>query len=365
MRLRRVLALVLIVVLVTVGLGIASLAWFTGRALPQTSGTLQLPGLGRPVTVIRDVAGIAHIRAENVHDLFMAQGFVHAQERMWQMEVWRHISAGRLSELFGESQLDVDRFVRTLGWRQSAERDLAAVAPETRAILDAYAEGVNAWLDKERDSLGLAFVISGARPEPWTPLDSLAWQKVQAWNLGSNFDEELFRYLADAQLGDPARTDELFPPYRDGAPIITPSDDGAATRPEPIKTARTASAVDFETATAWRELADLGASISRLAGLDAGDGLVGSHGVGSNNWVISPSLTTTGGAFLANDPHLGISMPSIWFMNGLHCTTVNEACPYDVAGVSFAGVPAVVLGHNARIAWGATTLGPDVQDLFI
>ena len=366
MRLRRVLAVVLVVVLVAVGLGIASLAWFTGRALPQTSGTLQLPGLGRPVTVIRDIAGIAHVRAENIHDLFMAQGFVHAQERMWQMEVWRHISAGRLSELFGESQLDVDRFVRTLGWRQSAERDLGAIAPETRAIVDAYAEGVNAWLDQERDSLGLAFLIAGARPEPWTPLDSLAWQKVQAWNLGSNFDEELFRYLADAQLGDPARTDELFPPYRDGAPIITPSNaDTARATPDRLPAPGAASAVDSETATAWREVADVGSSIARLAGLDGGDGLVGSHGVGSNNWVVSPSLTTTGGAILANDPHLGISLPSIWFMNGLHCTTVNEACPYDVAGVSFPGVPAVVLGHNARIAWGATNLGPDVQDLFI
>jgi penicillin amidase len=364
-RLKRMLAIVVVVVVAAVAAGIASLAWFTGRSLPQTSGTLQLPGLVRPVTVIRDVAGIAHIRAENVHDLFMAQGFVHAQERMWQMEVWRHISAGRMSELFGESQLDVDRFVRTLGWRQSAERDLAAVAPETRAILDAYAEGVNAWLGQEHDSLGLAFTISGARPEPWTPLDSLRWQKVQAWNLGANMNAELFRYLADAQLGDPARTNELFPPYRDGAPVITPSDGEATADPERVSRTPTASAVDGETAAGWRAVADVGASISRLAGLDAGEGMVDSRGVGSNNWVIAPSLTTTGGAMLANDPHLGISMPSIWFMNGLHCTTVTEACPYDVAGVSFPGVPAVVLGHNARIAWGATNLGPDVQDLFI
>ena len=366
MRLKRVLAVVLVVVLVAVGVGVGALAWLTGRALPQTSGTLTVPGLDRPVTVVRDVAGIAHIRAATVHDLFMAQGFVHAQERMWQMEVWRHISAGRLSELFGESQLDADRLIRTLGWRQAAERDIAAVTPETRAILDAYAEGVNAWLDKERDSLGLAFLIAGAKPEPWTPLDSLAWQKVQAWNLGSNMNSELFRYLADAQLGDPARTDELFQPYRDGAPVVTPSDDdAAATGVEPVARAPTAGAVHPEAAVTWLRLADVSSSITRLAGLDAGDGLVGSHGVGSNNWVVSPSQTTTGGAFLANDPHLGISMPSIWFMNGLHCTTVNEACPYDVAGVSFAGVPAVVLGHNARIAWGATNLGPDVQDLFI
>ena len=218
MRLKRVLAVVLVVVLVVVGVGIGALAWVTGRALPQTSGTLTVPGLERPVTVVRDVAGIAHIRAETVHDLFMAQGFVHAQERMWQMEVWRHISAGRLSEMFGESQLDADRFIRTLGWRQATERDLAAMAPEARAVVDAYAEGVNAWLDQERDSLGLAFLVTGTKPEPWTALDSVGWQKVQAWNVGSNMDEELFRFLADARLGDPARTDELFPPYPDGAP---------------------------------------------------------------------------------------------------------------------------------------------------
>jgi penicillin amidase len=364
-RVRRVLAVALVVVIVVIGLGVASIAWFTGRALPQTSGTLQVRGLQQTVTVIRDVAGIAHIRADNVHDLFMAQGFVHAQERMWQMEVWRHIAAGRLSELFGEGQLDTDRFIRTLGWPQATERDLAAVTSETRRILDAYAEGVNAWLETEHDSLGLAFVITGAKPEPWTPLDTLGWQKVQAWNLGSNMDQELFRYLADQQLRDPARTDELFPPYRDGAPVITPSRGDAAAADAADAISFRAGPLDARTAAAWREMAEVGTSISRLAGLDAGEGLVGSRGVGSNNWVISPAMTTTGGAMLANDPHLGISMPSIWFMNGLHCTTVSEACPYDVAGVSFPGVPAVVLGHNGRIAWGATNLGPDVQDLFV
>ena len=239
MRLKRVLAVLLVVVLVVVGAGVGALAWFTGRALPQTSGTLTVPGLERPVTVVRDVAGIAHIRAETVHDLFMAQGFVHAQERMWQMEVWRHISAGRLAEMFGESQLDTDRFIRTLGWRQATERDLAAMTPDARAVLDAYAQGVNAWLDQERDSLGLAFLLTGTKPEPWTPLDSVGWQKVQAWNVGANMDEELFRYLADARLGDPARTDELFPPYPDGAPVIVPGPGETAER----RTRRTCTAV--------------------------------------------------------------------------------------------------------------------------
>jgi penicillin amidase len=169
----------LVVVVVAVVAGAGGLAWITTRAQAQTSGTVQAAGLGAEVRVDRDEHGIAYITAQTPADLFFAQGWVHASERMWQMEVWRHISAGRLSELFGESQLDTDRFIRTLGWRQATERDLAAVTLETREILDAYAAGVNAWLDTERDSLGLAFLISGAKPEPWTPLDSLAWQKVR------------------------------------------------------------------------------------------------------------------------------------------------------------------------------------------
>ena len=195
-------------------------------------------------------------------------------------------------------------------------------------------------------------------------LDSVGWQKVQAWNLGSNMDEELFRFLADARLGDPARTDELFPPYREDAPVIAPGPGDAADVPAVAPSVTRRETAEAQT-IGWRSIADLGDSIGRIAGLDLADGMVGMHGVGSNNWVIAPGLTTTGGALLANDPHLGISMPSIWFLDGLHCAPVTEACPYDVAGASFPGVPAVVLGHNARIAWGATNAGPDVQDLFI
>ena len=131
---------------------------------------------------------------------------------MWQMEVWRRISAGRLSEVFGAGSLDDDRFIRTLGWRVAAERDLAALSPDMRAILDAYVAGVNAWLDANRGNLGLAFLVTGDEPEPWTVLDTLTWGKVQAWNLGGNMDSEIFRFLADARLGDPARTDALFAP---------------------------------------------------------------------------------------------------------------------------------------------------------
>ena len=378
---KRVLGVALVAVLVVVIAGTGLLAWITIRAQAQTSGTVRIPGLAAGVSVARDQIGIAHITAETPHDLFFAQGYVHASERMWQMEVWRHISAGRLAEIFGAGQLDTDKFIRTLGWRVAAQRDLDAVAPEARAVLDAYTQGVNAWLDGHRGSLGLAFLASGVTPEAWTDLDTIAWGKVQAWNLGGNFDSEVFRYLADALLGDPARTDELFPPYRDGAPVITPTGlpgsggagatgpagatEGPATGLARDTGSAASSSIDAAQAAAWRSVAALGQGLLQTAGLDAAEGLASDHGIGSNDWVVAPAISATGGALLANDPHLGISMPSIWFINGLHCRTVSAACPYDVAGVSFPGVPGVVLGHNARIAWGATNIDPDVQDLVI
>ncbi len=363
---KRVVIVLLIVVVVGVAAGAGALAWITNRAMPQTTGTLRVAGLDAGATVERDAAGFAHITATTPHDLFVAQGFVHAQERMWQMEVWRRISAGRLSELFGASSLEQDRFIRTLGWRGAAERDLAALSGEMRAILDAYVVGVNAWLDANRGNLGLAFVITGANPEPWTVLDTLTWGKVQAWNLAGNMSSEVFRFLADARLGDPSRTNELFATPEFG-PVIVPAPEieplaALAGRADRLPT----TPLTESQAGAWRDLASIGDDLLRLAGLDGSvGGLASDHGIGSNNWVVAPALSLTGGALLANDPHLGISMPSIWFVNGLHCATVDDACPFDVAGVSFPGVPGVVLGHNARIAWGATNAAVDVQDLVI
>ncbi|MCI0582517.1 MAG: penicillin acylase family protein [Chloroflexi bacterium] len=379
----RVLAIALVVVLVGVT-GLVTV--LTGRGLPQTAGTIHIDGLHAAVTVIRDQAGIIQIRADDPHDLFLAQGYVHAQERMWQMEVWRHISSGRLSELFGKGSLDTDRFIRTLDWRGAAARDLEAMPQDVKDALQAYADGVNAWLADHEGSLGTPFVVAGLlagsggiggyTPEPWTPLDSAAWQKVQAWNLGGNMDTEIFRLLADARLGSPERTDQLFPAYDPDAPVISPSglegSGGAGNRfvvPIEEETTATAPASSSDrpspdVAAAWHDVADLGAEVLAIAGLDTAAGLAGGHGIGSNNWVVAGSKSATGGALLANDPHLGFSMPSVWIMNGLHCRVVSEACPFDVTGVSFPGVPAVVLGHNARVAWGATNVGPDVQDLF-
>jgi penicillin amidase len=384
------------VVVVLVGV-VGLVAALTGRGLPQTSGTIRIEGLHAAVTVVRDDAGILQIRADDPHDLFLAQGYVHAQERMWQMEVWRHISAGRLAELFGEGRVDTDRFIRTLGWRQAAQRDLDAMPQDVRDALQAYADGVNAWLADHEGAFGPPFIVAGLlggtggvggyTPEPWTPLDSAAWQKVQAWNLGGNMDTEIFRLLADARLGSTERTDELFPAYDPEAPVITPTglegsggagsgatatltrgdlwhDAHAEASADVDAAAGGSAALAPDVAAAWHDVADLGAEVLALAGLDNAAGLAGSHGIGSNEWVVAGSKSATGGALLANDPHLGFNMPSVWIMNGLHCRTVSAACPFDVTGVSFPGVPAVVLGHNARVAWGATNVGPDVQDLF-
>ena len=362
--LKRIALGLLVLVLVVVVAAGGALTWITVRAHAPTSGSIQAPGLSAEVVVRRDAHGIAHLTAQTPADLFFAQGWVHASERMWQMEVWRHISSGRLSELFGPSQLDTDRFIRTLGWRRAAERDRDQVSAATRVALDGYTAGVNAWLDDHRGSLGLPFLVTGADPEPWTDLDTLSWGKVQAWNLGGNLETEIFRMLADAKLGDPARTDDLLTLREDG-PVITPTVGVLADGAGSVPAAAPSTVLTDEQARAWRSIGVLAGAPLRAAGLDAGDALASDHGIGSNDWVVGPSRSASGGAMLANDPHLGIGMPSLWYINGLHCATVSDACPYDVAGVSFPGVPGVVLGHNARIAWGATNVDPDVQDLVI
>jgi len=278
--------------------------------------------------------------------------------------------AGRLSELFGDSQLDRDRFIRTLGWRDAAENDLAAMSVDTRKLLDAYSSGVNAWLDQHAD-LPLPFVItgllgaggglSGFKPEPWTALDTLTWQKVQAWSLGSNWDSELFRLIAKEKGLSADQIAQLVPPYDPTRPTVLPPSASAA------QTSRSASAFVGTGSTGLSSAAEASQSADLAKLLDIGDGLTAGIGLasgGSNGWVVSPAKSATGHALLANDPHLGISMPSLWFLVGLHCETVSDACPYDVAGASFPGVPGIVLGHNDRIAWGLTNVGPDVQDLF-
>ena len=335
----RVLLVLLVFVLVVgmVGFGYGFVT--VRRPWPRTDGTVQIDSLQAEVTIIRDSWGVPHIYASNTHDLFIAQGYVHAQDRFWQMEFWRRIGAGRLSEVLGESALGQDRFLRTLGWHRTAAQELARLDDEVRAVLEAYAEGVNAYVSTHRGRLGLEFTMLGLtgvkfEPEPWTPLNTITWAKVMAWDLGGNMNDELLRAHIAARLGTPT-VGVLKPPYPDDYPVIVPHPlTGAALEAVP-------DAV-FETHV-----------------LGSGDDL------GSNNWVIAGSRTETGTPLLANDPHLGIQMPSIWYEIGLHCNPVGPDCPYNVVGVSFASTPGIIIGHNDHVAWGVTNLGPDVQDLFI
>ncbi len=332
--------LVLLVVILILGLAGFGVGYATvRRAWPQINGTVQVPGLQSPVTVIRDKWGIPHIYASSLHDLLFAQGYVHAQDRFWQMEFWRRIGSGRLSEILGKSALAQDRFIRTLGWHRAAAQEWEQMDPETRAALEAYAEGVNAYISTHRGRLGLEFTLLGLTgtrfdPEPWHPVHTITWGKVMAWNLGGNMDMELLRANIIARLGTPAAP-VLMPPYPSDRPVIVP-------HPLSEKTLQAVPEAVFTT---------------RFLG--EGDGL------GSNNWVVAGSRTETGKPLLANDPHLGIQMPSIWYEIGLHCEPKGPDCPINVVGASFPGSPGVIIGHNDRIAWGVTNVNPDVQDLFI
>jgi penicillin amidase len=331
------------------------------RSFPQVDGQLTLAGLDGPVDVYRDSMGIPHIYATTLHDLFMAQGYVHAQERFWQMDFWRHIGSGRLSEMFGKSQLETDSFLRTLGWAKIAEQEVASSSPEDLAIMNAYCEGVNAYLaDHKGTQISLEYGVlkllnPSYQPEPWTPVNSLTWGKAMAWDLRGNMDTEIERAILLKTL-KPEQVDELFPAYPADHPVIVPNI-GETASANPLYALLTSN--DLTTASA-----DLEAAAQNVAAVDSVLGPAGT-GIGSNSWAVSGSLTSTGMPLLANDPHLGIQMPSIWFQVALHCRPQSDACPYEVAGFSFAGVPGVIIGHNDKIAWGFTNVGPDVMDLYI
>jgi penicillin G amidase len=335
------------------------------KSFPQVDGELHIPGLEGPVDVYRDEMGIPHIYAVSTHDLFFAQGYVHAQDRFWQMDFWRHIGSGRLSEMFGESQLETDKFLRTLGWRQTAEQEYAQLGPGTKAILDAYVEGVNAYIaDREPVELSLEYLIliGVLNPdytiEPWTPVHSMTWGKAMAWDLRGNMGAEIERAVLLKTL-TPDQVNELFPPYPEDHPVIVSEMSAEITNYQsPASSANSQSLNSNLSAINLTQLADQFALLDPLLG-PAGSG------IGSNSWAVSGDLTASGAAILANDPHLGIQMPSIWYQNSLHCRPKTEACRVEVAGFSFAGVPEVVIGHNDRIAWGFTNVGPDVMDLYI
>src|SRR5680860_1252624 len=225
-----------IIVLLTVAAVVAALfgVYTVRRSFPETDGTLALPGLEAPVTVYRDEYSIPQIYAAGQHDLFMAQGYVHAQERFWQMDFWRHIGAGRLSEMFGDSQLDTDRFLRTMGWARVAQQELDALDEESLAALQAYSDGVNAYLEQHpsNSSVSLEYAVLGLtnrgyKIEPWKPEHTLTWAKVMAWDLSGNLGQEVERATLLNSLTR-SQVDELFPDYPTDHPYIVARDQTAA-----------------------------------------------------------------------------------------------------------------------------------------
>ena len=358
-KLGRGLIILVLILLVVSALGLGAGILTVRRSFPVADGSLKISGLTAAVDIYRDEFGVPQVYAANLHDLFFAQGYVHAQDRFWQMDFWRHLGAGRLSEMFGEAQIDTDLFLRTLGWERVAQQELEQVDATTGAILDAYAAGVNAYLaDHQGSGLSLEYAVLALlnpdyAPEPWSPLNSLTWAKVMAWDLGGNMDSEIEKAILLQSL-NPEQYAQINPAYPDDAPTIVPeislADSQNTDDPEPALV----SAIQ----PALQDIASRLAAVPPILGERA-------VGLGSNSWVIAGERSATGMPVLANDPHLGVQMPSIWYQIGLHCAPVSADCPYEVAGFSFAGAPGVIIGHNARIAWGFTNVGPDVQDLFI
>lgn len=377
----RLLLLVLVLALVA-GIGFGGY-WgvSTVRAsFPQTTGEIRLDKLSGEVEVKRDANGVPQIYADNETDLFRAQGYVQAQDRFYEMDVRRHVTAGRLSEMFGESQVDTDAFLRTLGWRRVAQQEYDEVlSPETKKYLQAYAEGVNAYLkDREKPAdisveyaaLALTndYVI-----EPWTPVDSVAWLKAMAWDLRGNMQDEIDRSLLTSRLSA-SEIKQLYPeyPYALHQPIVGQGavDDSTGKFDPKAEADEADGATTGETPGAGPGGSGSGTQ-SQLGALsevlDSVPALLGpnGNGIGSNSWVVSGDLTTSGKPLLANDPHLAPQLPSLWYQMGLHCRSVSATCRYDVSGYTFSGMPGVIIGHNDKIAWGLTNLGADVTDLYL
>jgi penicillin G amidase len=284
-------------------------------SLPETDGRLVLAGPSAEIRITRDTHGIPTIKAQNDRDAAFALGFVHAQDRLFQMDLMRHYGAGRLAEWFGARALPVDRTIRTLGVYRAAEAQYALLPSDLRVVFDAYAAGVNAFLATRRGALPPEYAVLGVRPAPWKPADSLVWAKVMDLQLARNYRFELLRARL-AQHLKPEELAVLFPAYRGDAPVV------------------------------------LGALRSELQGLPP-------QQAASNEWVVDGKHSSSGKPLLANDTHLDFSAPGVWYLARI------ETPDDTIAGVTTAGEPMIVLGHNSHIAWGFTTTGGDVEDVYV
>ncbi len=304
----------------------ALLRWMSRKRLPRTQGELRLAGLHGPVEVIRDRWGVPHIYAQDAQDLFFAQGYVHAQDRLLQMDIARRLALGRLSELFGEMALETDRLVRTFGLGRIARQEWAAYDADLRGLLEAYTAGVNAFLHGP-EALEVAYTLLRHTPEDWHPEHSLAIVRLLVWELSHGWQGELVRAELAEAVG-PEHAALWEPHYPAANPITLPQ------------------------GIVFHRL-DPDGRLHRLPGPFL------HRGQGSNVWAIAATRSATGGPVLANDMHLRAGVPGVWYENHL------EAGDFRVTGVSVAGVPLVLVGHNAHIGWGMTLAYTDAEDLFV
>jgi penicillin G amidase len=309
--------------------------------VPSSSGALAIAGLTAPVEVVRDGEDVPHIFARTTDDLFCALGFLHAQERLWQMELTRRAGQGRLSEIFGDRTFSADVFLRTLDLYGHAERSQAVLSPEIRKSLEAYARGVNAFIGRKtglfEPRFAPEFLLLRHKPEPWRVADSLVTAKMMALNLSTNLNQEMTRLALAAEGLTSAQIEDLLPR-------------GTIDPPPPLP-----------------ELAELyplrpPGGGQRHAAYDPVENLIG--GGASNNWVVSGARTRSGKPLLANDPHLQLTAPSTWYLAHLALEQPGAAT-INVVGATLAGLPLVLLGRTDTLAWGFTNTGPDVQDVFI
>lgn len=327
------------------GLGAAGLAAvFAWASLPVLEGELRLAGLQAPVRVVRDQLGVPLIEAASERDAAMALGFVHAQDRLWQMEMSRRIGAGRLAEVVGERGLGVDRFMRTLGLYRAAEASLDHLSAEALDRLAAYAEGVNGFLARRSGPLPPEFLLLRHRPEPWQPADSLVLIKLMALDLVSSWRSELTRASLLDRLRPEALLD-LWPPSRP---------DAVTTLPDPAGWAG-----DAPHRAASTDPAAASASADLAAALATALPLADNAGLGSNIWAVAGVHTASGAALLANDPHLGLVAPAHWYLAAVRTPDST------VMGATLPALPVVVIGRNEHIAWGFTNTAGDTDDLFI
>jgi penicillin amidase len=314
------------------------------RATPQVSGSLLLPGISRPLEILRDADGVPHIRAATEADAMFGVGVVHAQDRLWQMEFQRRLGRGRLAEILGPDALRTDRFFRVLNLEHVAASNWPHFDARTQALADAYLAGVNGWIAHlVPGTLPIEFALLGVRPAPLTREDLVIWSKVMALGLSTNWSDELLRARIVGRLGDDAAA-MLMPAYTTGGPVIVP--EGLS----PTGIARkSASARAAPPIVSDRTLAALMRAVPHL----------GSGIAASNNWVLNGMRTATSKPILANDPHLGTRIPSVWYLAHVSGGTL------DAIGATLPGLPGITIGHNQRVAWGVTNVMTDVQDLFV